>query len=129
MVDNSLTVAVFCIVSAVLAVLLRQYCREQSLMVVLAACIAVTGGCIAILAPAIDQINSLLTEAGVSSGYISLIFKSAAICFITQIACDICRDSGENAIATAAELWGRGSITVMSLPLIAALVEMITDFL
>ncbi len=129
MVDNCFTVAVFCICAAILAVLLRQYCREQSIMVSLAACIIVIGAAAAVVSPVITQINDIFTEAGISTSYISLIFKAVAISFITQITCEVCRDSGENAIAAAAELWGRGTLTVMSLPLIAALIEMITDFL
>lgn len=129
MVDNCFTVAAFCICAAIFAVLLKQYCREQSLMISLCACVAVIGASSAVLAPLISDIRGIFTDAGISSSYISLIFKATAICFITQITCDICRDSGENAIASAAELWGRGTITVMSLPLITTLVEIITDFL
>lgn len=129
MVDSCFTVAVFCICAAILAVLLRQYCREQSLMISLAACIAVIGAAAAVLSPIVTQVSEIFTEAGISTSYISLIFKAVAISFITQITCEVCRDSGENAIAAAAELWGRGTLTVMSLPLITALVEMITDFL
>lgn len=98
-------------------------------MISLCACVAVIGASSAVLAPLISDISEILTDAGISSSYISLIFKATAICFITQITCDICRDSGESAIASAAELWGRGTITVMSLPLITTLVEIITDFL
>lgn len=98
-------------------------------MISLSACAAVIGASVVIITPIITQVTEIFADAGISSDYISLIFKATAICFITQITCDICRDSGENAIASAAELWGRGTITVMSLPLIAALVGMITDFL
>lgn len=129
MVDSCFTVAVFCICSAVLAVLLRQYCREQSLMLALAACVGVIFACVSLVSPVIDQVNTLFTDAGISSSYISVVLKATAVCFITQITCDICRDSGENAIASAAELWGRCAVTVMSLPFIAAIVEMITEFL
>lgn len=98
-------------------------------MISLAACTVVLGAFIIMINPVIQQVESLFTQAGISSSYISLIFKAAAICFITQITCEICRDSGENAIASAAELWGRGAVTIMSVPVIEALVEMITDFL
>jgi len=81
------------------------------------------------LHPIITQVQELFSDAGIPSSYISLIFKAMSICFITQITCDICRDSGETAIASAAELWGRGSIIVIALPILRALVETINDFL
>ena len=79
--------------------------------------------------PVIRQVEELFSDAGISSGYIGLIFKAAAICFITQITCDICRDSGETALASGAEMWGRGAITVIALPIVEALVDMINEFL
>lgn len=98
-------------------------------MLALVGCVIVVGAAIALLSPAITQVTQLFEQAGISSSYISIIFKAMAVCFITQIACDICHDSGENAIASAAELWGRATVTLMSLPLITAVIETITDFL
>lgn len=79
--------------------------------------------------PVISQVQEIFADAGISSEYISLIFKAMAICFITQITCDICRDSGESAIASGAELWGRGALIVIALPILRALIELIGDFL
>lgn len=129
MVDNCFSVAVLCVCAAVFAVLLRQYCREQSLLISVASCAILLGVFISMIYPVIQRIQELFTDAGISSSYISLIFKAAAICFITQITCELCRDSGEGAIAAGAELWGRGAITIMAVPIIEALLSMITDYL
>lgn len=125
MVDRCITTAVFCVCAAVLAVLLRQHCREQSMMIALAACTAVIGGFLAVFSPVINEISGIFSDAGISDSYLSLIFKATAICLITQITCEICRDSGESAIASAAEIWGRGAVTFISLPLVKALLEQI----
>ncbi|MCC8135829.1 MAG: stage III sporulation AC/AD family protein [Ruminococcus sp.] len=129
MVNSCFSVAVFCVCASIFAVLLRRYCTEQSLMIAIAACAVVMIGFVTMVQPIITQVQKLFADAGISSDYISLIFKALAVCFITQITCDICRDSGETAIASGAEIWGRGAITVMALPLIEALVETISDFL
>ncbi|MCM1133097.1 MAG: stage III sporulation AC/AD family protein [Ruminococcus flavefaciens] len=125
MVDRSIATAVFCVCSAILAVLLRQHCREQSMMIALASCTAVIGGFIAVFSPVVTEIGEIFSGAGISDSYLSLIFKATAICLITQITCEICRDSGETAIASAAEIWGRGAVTFISLPLVKALLEQI----
>ncbi|MDE5583144.1 MAG: stage III sporulation AC/AD family protein [Ruminococcus sp.] len=129
MVESCFSVAVFCVISAVLAVLLRQHCHEQSLMVALGACTAVVVAFMAFLEPLIIQVGEIFSQAGISDSYISLIFKATAICFITQITCEICRDSGENAIASTAEMWGRGAIIFMSLPVLKALLEKINEII
>ncbi|MDE6666268.1 MAG: stage III sporulation AC/AD family protein, partial [Ruminococcus sp.] len=110
-------------------VLLRQHCHEQSLMIALAACVVVVGGFMLFLAPLVSDVQNIFSQAGLSDSYISLIFKAAAVCFITQITCEICRDSGENAIASAAEMWGRGAVTFMSLPVLKALLERINEII
>ena len=117
------------VISAVFAIMLRRYCQEQSLMIALAACVAVLGGAMYFLAPLLDDIKSVFSDAGVEDSYISLIFKACAVCFITQLTCELCRDSGEHAIASAAELWGRCALTLLSLPLIKAVVAEIRLFL
>ena len=129
MVDRTFATAVFCVCAAILAVLLRQYSREQSLLLSIAACTVVAGGTFSLLAPVLSDVRDIFTQAGVSESYLSLIFKAAAICFITQITCELCRDSGENAIASAAEMWGRGAVALISLPLVRALISQISELL
>jgi len=129
MVENCYSVAVFCICSALLAVMLRQYNRENAMLAALAACVGVLFGAMTLAAPVLAEIADIFGQAGISDSYISLIFKAAAICFITQITADICRDSGESAIASAAELWGRGAVTFLSLPLVRVLLELINEML
>ena len=129
MVENAFATAVFCVASAILAVLLRQHVREQSLFISLAACVVVTGGLFAILAPVLGDIRGLFLDSGLPESYISLVFKATAICLITQITSDLCKDSGETAIASAAEMWGRGAVTFVSLPLIKALISRIGEIL
>ncbi|MDO4862739.1 MAG: stage III sporulation AC/AD family protein [Ruminococcus sp.] len=129
MVENAFTTAVFCVASAMLAVLLRQHVREQSLFISLAACAVVTGALFAMLAPMLGDIRAIFLDSGLPESYISLVFKATAICLITQITSDLCKDSGESAIASAAEMWGRGAVTFISLPLIKAIITRIGEIL
>jgi len=129
MVDNCFSSAVFCTASALLAVILRQYNREYAMLTALGSCAAVLCAFAVMAEPIISDIGEIFEQAGISQDYISLIFKAAAICLITQMTCEICRDSGENAIASAAELWGRGAMTFISLPVVRALAELITDIM
>lgn len=129
MVENCFSVSIFSICAVIFALLLRRYCREQSLLISLAACVVILGAFISAAASVIADIQDIFLSSGISQSYIALIFKASAICFITQITCDICRDSGETAIASAAELWGRGAVTVIAFPVVKALLEMINDYL
>ncbi len=129
MTDRCLVTAAFCLCSAILSVLLRQHCREQSMLLATAACTAVMGSFAAFASPMMAEIRDIFTSAGISESYLALIFKAAAICMITQITSELCRDSGETAIASAAELWGRGAVTFISLPLVKAILEQVSGLL
>lgn len=80
---------------------------------------------VVMLGGTVDEIRDIFNSAGISEDYISLIFKALAICCITHITAELCRDSGESAMASAAELWGRGAVTVLSLPVLKSFLQLI----
>ena len=73
----------------------------------------------------IAEISEIFEMAGIAESYISIVFKTVAICCITHITAEICRDSGESAIASTAELWGRGAVLVLGLPIFRAFLQLI----
>lgn len=108
-----------------MAVVLKQYCSEHSAALSLAVSAAVMAAFIVLLEAPVNEIRRLFESAGVSEDYISAMFKVLAICCITHITAELCRDSGEGAIASAAELWGRGAVIVLSLPLLRSFLQLI----
>lgn len=112
-----------------MAVILRQYCREQSVLLTVFVCCGVIYGAFGMLAPVLGEIRGLFQSAGLDEGYTVLLFKAAAICTITDITKNICIDSGETAMAAAASFWGRTALTYMSMPLLRTIVDMIKEML
>ena len=49
---------------------------------------------------------------------VTILFKAVGICLLTQLAGDVCRDSGESSIASKIELAGRAAILLTAMPLI-----------
>ena len=129
MVESTFSVSVFCVVSAILVVILKQYVREHAFFISIIVCVLVLGELFNIILPLIDDIRSIFIESGLPEDYLSIIFKAISICLITQLTSDLCKDSGENAIASVAEMWGRGTVAYLSLPLIKALITRITEML
>ena len=78
-----------------------------------------------ILEAPIAEISEIFEMAGIAESYISIVLKTVAICCITHLTAEICRDSGESAIASAAELWGRGAVLVLGLPVFRAFLQLI----
>lgn len=105
------------IVAAALAVVLRQHRPEFAILVSLGAGVFILYKISANIVPVVEQIQSILTAAALPSGYASILFKALGMCFITQIACDTCKDAGESAISSKVEIAGKIAVLVVSLPL------------
>ncbi len=118
MVDSCFSVGVFCVCGALIAVILKQYCAEHSLAVSIAVSASVMIAAIVLLETPLAELRAMMTSAGISEGYINIIFKAVAICCITHISAQLCRDCGEGAMGAAAELWGRAALAAISLPVL-----------
>lgn len=118
-----------CIITAVLAVVLKQQKGEYALMVALAGGTAVILYILrGVLAP-IEYINSKLVNSGVNTEYFAVALKALGIGYVTGFIADVCRDSGQASLASKAELAGKCAIFIISLPLISAVLETALSFL
>ena len=99
------------LVGTVLALILGQY-RPEFRMLVTA---AVT---LLLMAMVLEQLRSTMELTGLTGDYAAILFKAVGICLLTQLAGDVCRDSGESSIASKIELAGRAAILLTAMPLI-----------
>lgn len=129
MTGETARIFVMCITGAAAAVLLKQYCREQALLTSLTVCVLVSLSVVGTLSPVVGRLSELFEKTGLDGSYFGVIMKAVGICFITGTASDICRDSGEQALAGAAELWGRVSLLVLALPMAESILELISGVL
>ena len=68
-----------------------------------------------------EPLLSLITTLGTGIGstqYVETILKGIGIVFLTQICADICRDSGEGALAGHIETVGKLELLLLCVPLI-----------
>lgn len=70
------------------------------------------------ISPALNQVNSLLTRAGMPVEYGGILLKSLGICFLCQFSSDACKDAGQSALASKVELAGKLMIVLIALPMI-----------
>ena len=61
--------------------------------------------------------------------YMPILLKALGIGLTAQTVADICRDSGETAIASKVELVGKLEILLISLPLIESIIKMSGEIL
>lgn len=123
------SIAGICITASVMCKLFSESGKEYALYIKLAAAAAVMSAIIIFVSPIAETIRNIYSRAGADEEYLTVLFKALGICYITQFACDICKDSGENALATQAELAGKISLMVIALPLFESLADIVARFI
>lgn len=107
---------VFC--EILIYTLLRQYKPEFAPLSEIAAVVVIFFMLTDEIKEAFGVFDAFFSECGISSEYISVLIKVAGTAFITQLTADMCRDSGECALASKVEFAGKIIITAASLPII-----------
>lgn len=118
-----------CLITAVLAILLKQYKAEYSIAVVLGGGIIVIVFVVKNISAPIDYLKDQLEASGINTDYFKVALKALGIGYITGFIADACRDSGQNALAAKAELAGKCAVFVLSLPLISSILQTALGFI
>ena len=71
----------------------------------------------------IDLLKNLSNKIDINLSFFSILLKITGIAYLSEFACNICKDAGETAIASKVELAGRVLIIALSIPIISTLVE------
>lgn len=98
--------------------LFKQIKPEYSFVVLLAGAAVVLAACLDGVGAVMQGADSLLSRAGIASANVKILMKSAALCIITQLTADLCRDSSASALAGAVELAGKAGALITAMPLI-----------
>lgn len=113
----------FCVLMCSLVV--REHNKSFSLI------LSVAGGILSFLAIS-DKVGELFSSlmslsASVPSGimYVKLMLKVLCIVIITQFTVDICRDNGENALASFTEVSAKVLVLSLVMPLFETVISMV----
>lgn len=111
------------LVATAICILIKQYKPEYEMLVSLTCGLVLFSMIIVSLIPAFEAMTRLMSRASINSEYTRAIIKALGVCYVTQLACDSCRDAGQTAIASKVELCGKVFIVILALPLFENLVE------
>lgn len=129
MVGEIASVCGLCICAALLCKITEKHSKEQSVLLVITVTAMIFLNAVDAVPGLLDKMDILMAYSGLDREYLSIIFKSLGICWLTQFSSDICRDCNEAAIASAAEVFGKIQLAVLSLPLFDGLIDIVTEIL
>ena len=117
------------LVSICISLILKQYRPEFSIYIsILTSCLIIFYAMqrIEIM---IDLIRELSSKIDINKHYLSIILKITGIAYLTEFGSDICRDAGETAVASKVEFAGKILILSISVPILSALLETLTQLI
>lgn len=114
------------VVALIFGLFLRQHNKTVSSILIIFACIAVFLESVSYLTDIIDTLSGMVSGLEETSAYLKIMFKVLGIALITQIISDLCRDCGESALAGQTEVAAKIFIVALILPLLQAVVKVIT---
>jgi len=77
----------------------------------------------------IELLQKIAEQANVSSYYLFIILKIMGIAYLAEFGCQICRDAGENALATKIEIAAKVFVVILGIPIIVAIMETMMELL
>ena len=116
--------AVSALITAIAALIVRQVKPEFAIFVQLGGVLVVAMLVMSALQELLAAVESMLNFApNLGAGSFAMLAKALGICITTQLAADICRDSGSTSLANMVELGGRLLILTVTLPLLKSIAE------
>jgi stage III sporulation protein AD len=71
----------------------------------------------------VDLLQKLADQANVSSYYLFIVLKIVGVAYLAEFACQICKDAGENSLATKVEIAAKIFVVILAIPIIVAIME------
>lgn len=120
-----LKILAFCLITAVLCLIFKQQRQEYAFFISVAAAVMILSVLISRLLPAIEEIKLLISTSGIDGKYFKTAIKALFIAYLTEFTANTCRDFGQSSLASKAELAGRASIFIISIPLLSSVLKTI----
>lgn len=117
------------LISIVLVIFLREVNKEFAFFVTIAASILLFSVVISEFYDVISSIFLISEGIGSINSYVKLMIKILVLVLLSQFVIDLCRDNGENALASQTELASKIIILVMIMPLFNSVLNIITGLL
>ena len=127
--DLMVKVAAGAITAAVLGVVLRKNTPELALLLALAAGLWMVALVADGLGAAVALMEELTSLAGLSEELLEPVVKTVALSILTRLTAEVCKSAGEGGVAAFVETAGTVLALVVALPLVRAVVLMMTEML
>lgn len=118
-------VALIGICGVFLSVLLKDRKAEFAQIVILGVAILIFAFVSTKLGIIVSTIKTLASYVNIEEKYLVILLKMTGITYIAEFAASLCKDAGNQAVASQIEIFAKLSLLAVSLPVVTALLETI----
>lgn len=124
-----LKIAAIALTGVIIAAVMKNINKEITIYIILATVIILFLSIIDKLWEAFRFLEEIYDDVTYGKSFFPVIIKVLAVAYITDFTAQLCRDSGENAIGTKVELAGKVIIFYLAIPILTAILELISSLL
>ena len=117
------------LISLIIIIIIKQYKPEFAIYISIIAGVAIIFLIFNKLEGIINLLKTISNKSGINNEFLELLLKITGIAFLAEFSINLCKDSGESAIANKIEMGTKVVIVSMSIPIISSLLEVITKLL
>lgn len=114
---------VFILIACFLAVVLKGQSPSYAVLLTVAASVIALIFVVKAVTPYINELHTIFKTANINSSYFFTVLKGIAICYVSSLASDICKDNGQTALASKAELIGKVALIALSIPFLKDILD------
>jgi len=112
------------VIAAGSAIIVRQIRPDLAVFVQVGGICAIAMLLLTTVRDVLGVLEGMLNFSDASGGSFLLMAKALGVCICTQLAADLCRDTGSGALANLVELGGRVLVLALALPLLKSMAEL-----
>lgn len=126
---NMMQLVAFGVIATILIALVGKEDKTYGLFIRVGATVMLLIFCVTQLDEVLKLIITLASKIHMEGTYLSIIFKIVGVAYISEFGYQLCKDAGEEAIASKVQLAGKVMIFALSAPILLALMALITQLL
>lgn len=122
-----ITISAACIVASLLALVLKKYNADYSLILTICSVAVVFTYIVGYLIDGFTSIKEIFESSTMSLSYLGILLKCTGVCLISEFTSDCCKDAGQQALSSLSSYGGRIFVLLISLPLFRELLGIIKE--
>lgn len=119
----------FGLLATILITIIKGTRPDMATNVSIVAGIAIFGFLLVRIGTVFRVLTDLATASGIEWVYLKSVLKVVGVAYVAGFGAQVCRDAGEGAIAQKLELAGKVIIMVIAVPIIVAVIDVVTKLL